>query len=209
MDRIVDTHRRFHGDPATESLNHISQEVSLSKRSMTPLMKAAARDDLETISELLAAGALIDEQDASGWTPLMYAAGSYAEAAVSALLKAGADPNHTDFAGRTPLMASVNGLGYEEILIAVRSVNGQSQSGLTALMLMAKGANSERVRHALANGADPTLTDAAGQSAWDYLMQSYCGRILSPSPSDPPQDVSADDAQQCFELDRLLKLPVR
>lgn len=209
LDRIVDTHRRFHGDPATEDLNHISQEVSLSKRSMTPLMKAAARDDLEKISELLAAGAPVDEQDASGWTALMYAAGGYAAKAVSALLEAGANPNHTDLAGRTPLIASAHGRGYEEILDASRTVDHQSQAGLTALMVLARRANAEGVRLALANDAYPALTDARGQAAWDYLMQSYCGRILSPTAGDPPQGASADEAQQCFELDRLLKLPVR
>jgi hypothetical protein len=209
LDRIVETHRWLYGDPTMRDLDRMLSEFTVSKRSLTPLARAATKNDLDQIAELLAAGALVDEEDANGWTALMYAGGSYQPNAVSALLEAGADPNHTDLTGRTPLMAAAYGAGFEELLPVTAHINRQSQAGLSALMVLAGRADVEKVSLAMAKGADPALKNAKGQTAWDYLLQSYCGRVLPPQKRSRLPEPSAEGRQQCFELDRLLKLPVR
>ena len=209
IDRVVETHRWFYGDPAMDDLDHMLIEGTLSKQGLTPLMRASTSENLEELERLLASGAPVDEQDASGWTALMYAAGTYQPHVVTALLAAGANPNHTDLAGRTPLMAAAYGAGFEELLPVTSDINHQSQAGLTVLMVLAGRANTETVRLALANGADHTLKTAKGQTAWDYLLQSHCAPVLATEMLSRLPGPSAEGRQQCFELDRLLKLPAR
>jgi ankyrin repeat protein len=60
---------------------------------LTPLMRAAARGQLEEVRSLLKAGADVNEKDAIGLTALILAASANHVDVVHALLEGGADPN--------------------------------------------------------------------------------------------------------------------
>ena len=77
---------------------------------LTPLHYAAARDSLDCINSLLAAGADPNIANSEGRTPLHEAAWRASVDVVNALLDAGGDPLHQDNDGRTPLQYF-----YEEI----------------------------------------------------------------------------------------------
>ena len=73
---------------------------------LTPLHKAAWRDDVEALNALLDAGAAVDAGDAAGRRPLHHAAAAGARAACEGLLKAGADASATADDGSTPATAA-------------------------------------------------------------------------------------------------------
>jgi hypothetical protein len=67
----------------------------------TPLMMAALRQNLPAMQQLLARGAVVNQD---GWTPLHYAATGGSEAAMDLLLARGAELNARSPNGSTPLM---------------------------------------------------------------------------------------------------------
>ena len=171
VDAAANTHVWRHGDAQTEPLSNIFQDVYMSKPGVTPLMKAAARADLESIKSLLPSTKDVDAIDSSGWTALMYAAaGSHSEPA-QLLLAAGANPNHKSFAGDTPLMASaIDGSFDEDLVRAGADVNAQNSAGMTPLMILAAKGEADDVNAALKSGANPHLRDVKGRTALDYVV---------------------------------------
>jgi ankyrin repeat protein len=75
--------------------------------STTPLMRSAARGNLEMLHDLLAAGADPDEIDWMAATALFHAVRGGSVACVTALLDAGADINACDTRYYTPLLCAV------------------------------------------------------------------------------------------------------
>ena len=69
----------------------------------TPLHKAVVIENLEAISDLLAAGADLEARDQDGLTPLHYAASGGSPEVITTLLAAGADPLARDMGGRRPI----------------------------------------------------------------------------------------------------------
>jgi TonB family protein len=177
VDAAADTHLWRHGDPRTEPLTNILTDAYMPKPGVTPLMKAAARVDLERIKSALKSGESVDAVDSSGWTALMFAAaGSHSEP-VPLLIAAGANPNHKSLAGDTPLMASAISRALDDDLLrAGADINAQNSHGTTALMILASDAESDEVADALKAGASASVKDAAGRTALDYLRLANCGR---------------------------------
>lgn len=175
VDRVAGTHRWRHGDAKTESIGNIAIE-HLHKDGVTPLMKAARMGNTPKIEDLLANRADIGAEDESGWTALMYAVASYRPEPIRLLLSAGADPNHVSINGDTPLMAAATvGNRLEELLAAKADINRQNRNAVTALMILASRGDPAKVGAALRHGANPTLRDAAGRTAIDYLKLRDCG----------------------------------
>jgi len=86
---------------------------------LTPLHKAAWRDDAEALNALLDAGAAVDAGDAAGRRPLHHAAAAGARAACEKLLSHGADASATADDGSTAATAAATaGFGAlaEEVL---------------------------------------------------------------------------------------------
>jgi ankyrin repeat protein/SAM-dependent methyltransferase len=73
---------------------------------LTPLHKAAWRDDVEALNALLDAGALSGHKDAAGRRPLHHAAAAGARSACELLLSHGADVTLTADDGSTPATAA-------------------------------------------------------------------------------------------------------
>jgi len=154
----------------TEPLHNILSDTSYAKPAVTPLMRAAARSDLQQVRDLLKAGAGINDRDASGWTALMYAAATWKAEAVPVLLEAGSDPDYASPAGDTALLArALLGRFSAELVRAGAKIDHQNRVGLSVLMLLASFAHPKEVADALQAGADPSLRDTAGRTALDYV----------------------------------------
>ena len=171
-----------------------------SERDMTPLMSAAAEDNLPAARVLLDAGARVNAKTPWGLTALMYAARDGVRAAqnrpdreadggaamVRALLEAGADANAKDDGGFTALMFAARDGGPELIralLEAGADPNAATTGyppGLTALMHAAMdNEDAEAVKLLAAAGADPNARDGEGLTAlmWGAGMKwSYSHR---------------------------------
>lgn len=179
LDEVANTHLWRHGDPKTEALVFIRDDLYLTKPGVTPLMRAAGRGDNREIERLLDSGARASGADSSGWTPLMYAAANGQWFNVQQLVKAGADPNQSSINGDTALMASAyafRGGTSEDLLKAGAKVNAQNAEGTTALMILASRAMATEVSRALKAGADPSMKDNFGRTAMDYLKLAHCGK---------------------------------
>jgi TonB family protein len=139
VDRTSDSHRWRHGDPAKEPITRIDNDAYLPKPGVTPLMLAAARDevDKDKLKTLIAAGGDLKLTDASGWSALMYASSVSSDYPVQMLLKAGADPNQSSPHGDTPLMVNaLSGYWNNDLVKAGANVNAQNKDGQTALMIL-------------------------------------------------------------------------
>lgn len=138
----------------------------------TPLMEAASWGDEEMVSLLLAGGARVNDKESSGgWTALMWAANNGNAAAVKALLDAGANPDEGDSEGWTALMLAATdsrgdgGSEAVELLARVtKDVNRTDKMGRGALMSAAMYGSSNGVKALLAEGADPGIRMAEGET---------------------------------------------
>jgi TonB family protein len=176
-DAVANTHVWRHGEPKTEPLGNIFQDAFMPKPGVTPLMRAAAKADVNSINEAIARGDDIDAVDSSGWTALMYAAASSHSEPVQLLLKAGANPNHKSFAGDTPLIASAIARQFDEDLLqGGAEINAKNADGVSALMILAATGEADEVKAAINAGADAFAKDAKGRSALDYLRLANCGK---------------------------------
>jgi ankyrin repeat protein len=124
----------------------------------TPLFYSA---NVDTIKELIKAGAHVNARDEHGRTPLYYIADQYAQPVVHELLRAGADINNKDNWDTTPLH---------------RATQREKPNLIKAL---------------LENGADVTIRDYRGNLAYNYAQASNNREILDlfekykPMPTDP------------------------
>jgi ankyrin repeat protein len=177
VDRVSDSHRWRHGDPTKEPITRIAEDAYLPKPGVTPMMLAAARNEMDKLKVLIDAGGNVNETDASGWSVLMYAACSSSYYPIKMLLKAGANPNQSSPHGDTPLMVSCLYGNWVDILVnAGANINAQNKDGQTALMMLAALDKVDEIRDALKAGADASLKDKKGHSALDYLRLASCGK---------------------------------
>ena len=175
IDLMADTHRHFHGDPATETMTHLDWDSWYAKAGVTKLMQASARGPLAEVNKQLSAKADPNAQDTSGWTALMYASLAERPEIMQALLDAGADPNLRSHRGQTAIMAvSIAFTTLEEKVRMLKAaggdINAQDADGQTALMIAADGFDrSNIVSILLSEGARKDLRDARGHTALERL----------------------------------------
>jgi ankyrin repeat protein len=106
---------------------------------LTPLHKAAWRDDAEALNALLDAGAAVDAGDAAGRRPLHHAAAAGARAACELLLSHGADATATADDGSTAATAAATaGFGALAEDVLARAQYGASETDDAARARWAK-----------------------------------------------------------------------
>jgi len=169
----------------------LNNENCLSFESITPLMRSVSQPfaSLQVMQFLLDNGADANYQTKNGQDALMFlfkqqwsspygsnAVANFLAVALPSLVQHGANVNAADIAGNTPLMYLVssgyNMYSFNSAMYAVKflvshgaDVNHQNNVGETPLMLASKGCGVQGVKQLLALGADPTVKDAAGNTA--------------------------------------------
>lgn len=172
LDLLADVHRWWHGAPETEEFQYLWLDAVWAKPGVTPLMRAAARNNVFEVRRLLALGADPNAADASGWTALMYAAGLAQNNVVTELRRAGAKLDARSLAGQNVLMAAAQHGALDQIgyLAAVIDVNLQDNKGQTALMLAAhRYWNADLLKVLLRAGARKDVRDDHHSNACDHL----------------------------------------
>ena len=115
---------------------------------ISPLSQAAEDNDTETLQQLIADGANLEEKDSDGSTALQYAVMMGNLEAAEMLLEHGANVNTKDDWGSTALMNAVFNSSDPEI-----------------------------VQLLLKHGADPSLKDSEGYTAYDYAVENKDAKL--------------------------------
>jgi len=146
----------------------------------TPIMWAAANDDVELVRALIKAGANVKASNQFGTSALTEAAIIGSAPVIETLLKAGADPNTKNPEGETPLMAAARTGKIEaakRLVQAGADVNAkESFGGQSALMWAAAQSQAEMVRFLVEAGADVNARGVIHQ--WERKV------ITEPRPKD-------------------------
>ncbi len=177
VDALANTHAWRHGDPSRERFGEtrLVEDTVIPKPGVTALMKAAAADRVAEMRTILASGAAIDAEDASGWTALMYAAGPGRLATMQFLLANGASANHRTAYGETLLFAAATSPYDAPAKIRLLGqagvgVNARAADGSTALMVAVQHFWTPGLIEALlALRADVRLKNSAGQTVVELL----------------------------------------
>jgi ankyrin repeat protein len=134
-----------------------------------PLVKAAFKEDLEAVKQLVFSSLDINVRDGhTKMTALDHAAENGNLEIVRTLVLGGARANLANEAGRTPLMYLRDKASADlvrELLSAGAKVNGRDEFGGTALMNAAAYSNLAAVKELIENGAKVDLEDNDGRSA--------------------------------------------
>jgi ankyrin repeat protein len=124
----------------------------------TPLLEAAYRGDVARVSELIRAGADVNEANIFGATPMSQAALRGDTAVIRLLLKAGADPESANAEGETALMivARTGNVEAAKLLLkAGADVHAREKwGGQTALIWAAAQNQPEMIRLLVSKGAE-------------------------------------------------------
>ena len=169
--------------------------------SKVPLSVACYNGDLNMVQLLIKYGATGEYQKGTGWSPLEMTLTRYQTedvAIIKLLLEAGADPSFEE-TGRLPVFEAAgmfpnqfdaektNGTAFKDeydptiaqgitdivvILLGDRDVNIVDYLNRTLLMEAVAVGNLYLVDYLLSIGADPTLQDVEGRTAYDYAIQN-------------------------------------
>jgi len=146
----------------------------------TPVMYAAANNDLELVRALIKAGANVKLTSQFGTSALTEAAIIGSAPVISALLKAGADPNYKTPDGETPLMAAARSGKVDaaaQLVDAGADINAkETWGGQSPLMWAAAQGQADMVKFLASQGAN--LNDHGKIHQWERKV------IQEPRPKD-------------------------
>ena len=146
----------------------------------TPIMYAAANNDLELVRALIKAGADVKLANQFGSSALTEAAIIGAAPVISALLTAGADPNYKTPDGETPLMAAARSGKVDaaaQLVDAGADINAkETWGGQSPLMWAAAQGQADMVKFLASQGAN--LNDHGKIHQWERKV------IQEPRPKD-------------------------
>lgn len=159
-------------DPQTNTVEFLLENgADINKSSdigENALMRAAAKNAVESLKLLIKYGAKVNEMGDTGKSPLMYAASYNSVDCVKTLLENGADINAKDDSGGTPLMyaAAYNGVESVKILIEHGAdLNARDDDGITALTNAAAYNAPEAVKTLLELGANVNDANNNGKTS--------------------------------------------
>ena len=159
--------------------------VAVHAQSGPAVIEAVRAGDLEAASNLLAAGADVNEPQGDGATALQWAAHHNDLDAAKLLIDAGADVNVANALGATPLwLAAVNGSApmVARLLEAGAHPNAALKMGETVLMTAARSGDLDTVERLVAHAADVNAAEhERGQTAlmWAVAQRhSEVARLL-------------------------------
>jgi len=154
-----------------------------------PLSRAVADDNIDTVRELLAKGARVNDRDKnySGISPLFLAVENGNIDIVRLLIEHGADVNLTDDTKRTPLMSIDSDATPELVELLMRSgakINARDDDETTALLFAISYLEPETLAVLIHWGADVNLADKDGTTALlkaadDEIFDSVKALILA------------------------------
>ncbi len=171
-------------------LDYFSDKIIHEEDTRPLLIEAADLGHVETVEALLDGGADPDLQDAQGRTALFLAVSQGHTDTVSALLEQGADPDLKEATGKAPLMmAAKNGfrrivtllLEHDADINAIEDDEqrfGEVSSQMTALAYAVRGGHTAIVGILLGHGADPSLRNHDGETAFDIARKNGYDDIL-------------------------------
>jgi hypothetical protein len=171
---LIDAHSKHDPDAARQLLKMANVDMSL-------LALAADVGIPEFMAEALKIEKDVDKRDWRGLTLLMIAVSRRQSVDQSSdidrswtarlLLEAGADANLTDKDGNTPLLLNrYDATVVQYLLQAGAKIDARNNAGETALM---RAETPELTRILLLNHADPSLRDAAGETALDIAKREH------------------------------------
>jgi len=137
------------------------------KKGNTPLILAAGGNRNTASAKLLiAAGAAVNAQNASGETPLLSAISNNNTAIAEALLAAAADPNLAAYGGGTPAVRAVNRSNAKVMQLLIAHGADISEGDLVNAAV--KRGNSQLLSLLLENGGDVNKPDGNGNLPMYY-----------------------------------------
>jgi ankyrin repeat protein len=136
-----------------------------SQPSPKKMIKAAKKNDLESVISQLENGGDINSKDEKGQTPLMLAAGNNYAELLKILIEKGADINSEDCEGRNALSLAA-GNGWAEIVKALLAsgaqINARDKAGRSALIWASNNGWIDTVKLLAEAGAQIDAQDKAG-----------------------------------------------
>ncbi len=164
IDRVIEAIKKFNVIDSTES--------------MTPLMHACRKENINIVKSLIDAGADVNAYDMMvGLTPLMFT--SNIDIA-KLLINAGADVNYSN-GFMTPLMLACDNENYEmaKLLIdAGADVNYKNMRNLTALMISVEKKQQDIIKLLVDKGADVNIKTLDGFSPLEYAKKNNLTKII-------------------------------
>jgi ankyrin repeat protein/Tfp pilus assembly protein PilF len=153
------------------------------------VLGAVKNNETDAVVMLIRRGADLNIQDYRGATPLWCAHGVHDGLTVSMLVTGGADPNKPACDGETPLLEAVRNHKEEKVrvLLHMGADPNADYKGSTGLHLLAKRGTWEMATWLLDAGADPTLRDSDGLTAFELAVKSgndLVAHVLRPRPTD-------------------------
>ncbi|VEL12892.1 unnamed protein product [Protopolystoma xenopodis] len=143
-------------------------------RDLTVFQMAAQGELIMLQSKLGTPGFFVDTQDANGFTPYLWACANGQKAAVELLLYHGADPMLTGDNGENGLLLAASRGHYDVALYLLRAgipVDVSDELCNTALMFATSANHIAIVSLLLEWGADLTLQNAEGWTAYDFAVK--------------------------------------
>ncbi len=144
-------------------------------RGRSLLYLAAENGDVDKVKSLLENVETPDQRDDCKWTPLMRAAQNGHLDVSRLLIDAGADVNARDKGGYSVLMVASGADNADILKLLTRKgarINEQDDGlGWTALIWSAKEGRYSNVAALLEAGADTSLRDSTGKSAYDWSVE--------------------------------------
>lgn len=189
MGQVVDKLLALGADPSYHSDDYLSEPP------LHAAIKGGMRkQSLGILKKLLVAG--VDPNQVNGKkgriTPLMVLCDTSQLdiiEKVDTLIQAGADIQKTDICGMTALHYACGRSELIRYLVKKGlDVNCQDNEGMTPLQIAVQRGSAAGVRTLLANGADPSIKNKYGNSAWDYSKE----------------EVSIQDSSQQCPVEKLL-----